>query len=71
VVTACDSVKEAFPFFPGKKVLHQSFADPSNVEGTEEEKLAAFCRTWDEIKAWLFAELPQFTQELGQENMEM
>jgi len=57
VVTVCDSAKEACPFFPGKKVIHRSFADPSDVEGTDEEKLAAFCRTRDEIQAWLSSEL--------------
>ncbi len=57
VVTVCDSAKETCPFFPGKKIIHQSFKDPSDAEGTEEEKLAAFCRTRDEIKAWLLQEL--------------
>lgn len=56
VVTVCDRAKETCPFFPGKKVIHKGFVDPSNVEGTDEEKLAAFCRTRDEIKAWLFRE---------------
>lgn len=59
VVTVCDRAKGACPFFPGKKVIHHSFHDPSDVEGTEEERLAAFCRTRDEIKAWL-------SQEFGQ-----
>ena len=65
VVTVCDSAKETCPFFPGKKVIHQSFADPSNVEGTNEEKLAAFCRTCDEIKAWLNTNLPRIAEELN------
>jgi arsenate reductase len=63
VVTVCDSAKAACPFFPGKKVIHQSFADPSNVEGTNKEKLAAFCRTRDEIKAWLDVALPRIQEE--------
>jgi len=53
VVTVCDSAREICPFFPGKKVIHKNFVDPSNVEGTDEEKLAAFCRTRDEINEWL------------------
>jgi arsenate reductase (thioredoxin) len=56
VVTVCDSARETCPFFPGKKIIHQSFRDPSNTEGTEKEKLAAFCHARDEIKAWIFGE---------------
>lgn len=65
VVTVCDSAKETCPFFPGKKVIHQSFVDPSNVVGTDEEKLAAFCRTRDEIKAWLDNTLPNLHKDLA------
>ncbi len=64
VVTVCDSAKEACPFFPGKKVIHHSFIDPSNAEGSDDDKRAAFCTTRDEIKAWLDEQLPQFVQEL-------
>jgi hypothetical protein len=46
-VTVVRQRKGNLPFFPGKKVIHQSFADPSNTEGTNQEKLAAFCRTRD------------------------
>lgn len=53
VVTVCDNAKETCPFFPGKKVVHKSFNDPSNTEGGEEKKLEAFRRTRDEIKVWL------------------
>ena len=65
VVTVCDSAKETCPFFPGKKVVHHSFVDPSNAQGSDAEKLAAFCRTRDEIKAWLDEHLPIFAQEPG------
>ena len=53
VVTVCDSAKEACPYFPGKKVIHQSFQDPSNMGNTEEEILGAFCKIRDEIKDWI------------------
>ncbi len=33
-------------------VVH-GFSDPSEVEGTEDEKIAAFRRSRDEIKAWI------------------
>ncbi len=35
------------------RYLDHPFDDPSEVEGTEEEKLAAFRRTRDEIKKWI------------------
>jgi arsenate reductase len=36
-----------------KNYIVHGFEDPSEVEGTEEEKLAAFRRTRDQIKAWI------------------
>lgn len=65
VVTVCDSARETCPFFPGRKVVHQSFVDPSNASGSEADKLAAFCQTRDEIKAWLDEQLPALTTELA------
>ena len=54
VVTVCDQAKEACPYFPGgKKIVHQSFADPSVLIGTEEEIIADFRRIRDEIKSWI------------------
>ena len=39
---------------PGaKRYLHYPFNDPSEVEGSDEEKLAAFRQTRDEIKTWI------------------
>jgi arsenate reductase len=39
---------------PGaKRYLHHPFTDPSEVEGSDEEKLAAFRRTRDDIKKWI------------------
>jgi arsenate reductase len=43
-----------------KRYLHRPFSDPSEVEGSDEEKLAAFRQTRDEIKKWIldyFADL--------------
>lgn len=54
VVTVCDSAKENCPFFPGAKAyIHMAFKDPSDFDGTDEEKLGAFAHTRDEIKQWL------------------
>jgi arsenate reductase len=36
-----------------KHYLHHGFSDPSEVEGTDEEKIAAFRRTRDDIKKWI------------------
>jgi len=39
---------------PGAKhYLHHGFDDPSEVEGSDEEKLNAFRRTRDDIKQWI------------------
>ena len=53
VVTVCDSAKEACPFFPGKQVMHKSFADPSKFEGTEEQIMQQVRKVRDEIKEWI------------------
>jgi arsenate reductase (thioredoxin) len=45
VITVCDEANEACPFFPGaKNRLHWSFEDPSQAEGSEDERLAVFPR---------------------------
>jgi arsenate reductase len=52
VVTVCDeSSAEKCPIFPGPtKRLHWSFADPSQVTGTNEEKLRRVREIRDEIR---------------------
>jgi len=43
-----------------KHYLHHGFSDPSEVDGSDEEKIAAFRRTRDDIKKWIldyFADL--------------
>ena len=43
VITVCDAAKEACPTIPGAKQLaHWSIDDPSEVEGTDDERLEAF-----------------------------
>jgi arsenate reductase (thioredoxin) len=53
VVTVCDSARENCPFFPGEKVLHQSFEDPSQFRGSEEEIMKGVRQVREEIKAWI------------------
>jgi protein-tyrosine-phosphatase len=43
IITVCDRAREVCPIFPGDPVqIHWSFPDPVEVEGTENERLAAF-----------------------------
>jgi len=54
VVTVCDSVTHACPFFPGAKtVLHAIFPDPSACTGTSDECLLQFRQVRDAIMAWI------------------
>ena len=46
VITVCDQARQACPVFPGvHETLHWGYEDPAAVEGTEEERLAAFRST--------------------------
>src|SRR5579864_7527895 len=52
VVTVCANAREKCPVFPATvKFVHWNLDDPAAVQGTGEEKLAAFRRTRDEIIA--------------------
>jgi len=46
VVTVCDRARQSCPVFAGShESLHWGLDDPAEVEGTEEQKLAAFRKT--------------------------
>lgn len=51
VITVCDNAAgEACPFWPGHPATaHWGYADPSNVQGSEEQRLEAFKQTLLEI----------------------
>ena len=52
VITVCDHARESCPVFPGAtERVHWSFDDPAAVEGSAEEREAAFRRVRDEIAA--------------------
>lgn len=54
VLTVCDNAKESCPIFPGQTVtIHHNFEDPAALEGSKEERLAAFRRIRDEIRDYL------------------
>ncbi len=60
VITVCDRARQTCPVFPGEhNSLHWGLDDPAEVEGTDEEKLAAFRRTRTEVATRLrpFVEL--------------
>ena len=50
VVTVCDSARDACPIFPSTERIHWSLEDPAAVEGSEEERLAAFRRIRDQLR---------------------
>jgi arsenate reductase len=62
VVTVCDNAAgEVCPLWPGHPVTaHWGFPDPAAVEGTDEQKRAAFAQTLRQIRArvQLFLSLP-------------
>jgi arsenate reductase len=54
VLTVCDNAKESCPIYPGHaNRLHHNFEDPAVVQGSEEERLTAFRKVRDEIRAYL------------------
>jgi arsenate reductase len=58
VVTVCDQANESCPVFPGARARrHWSIDAPSKVQGSEEERLAAFRRARDELRQHIEREL--------------
>lgn len=54
VITVCDRARETCPVFPGSEnTLHWGLDDPSEVEGSDAERLAAFRRTQLEVSTRL------------------
>jgi arsenate reductase len=60
LITVCGNAEERCPIFPGVATrLYWPFDDPAAVEGTDEEKLAAFRRVRDAIEARILAWLDE------------
>ena len=54
VVTLCDDTRESCPMFGGKaRLVHKSFEDPSFAKGSEEEIMAVFRKSRDDIRAFI------------------
>lgn len=52
IITVCDNARESCPVFPGNgERLHWPFEDPAAVEGSEDERLAAFRKVRNQIDA--------------------
>ena len=50
VITVCDRARQACPVFPGEhNSLHWGLDDPAEVQGSDDERLAAFQRTQVEL----------------------
>ncbi len=54
VLTVCDNAKGNCPYFPAKtKMIHHSFEDPAEVQGSEKSRLEAFRRVRNQINDYL------------------
>ena len=55
VATVCDNARKACPTFLCKtdNIIHNSFIDPANASGTQEEILPIYRKVRDEIKYWV------------------
>ena len=50
VITVCDNAKESCPVFPAKTLrMHWPFEDPAAVQGSDDERKAAFRKVRDQI----------------------
>jgi arsenate reductase len=53
-MTVCDNAKKVCPVFPGaKKNIHNTFTDPAEAKGTEEEILTIFRNVRAQIHNWI------------------
>ena len=58
VITVCDQAHDSCPVFPAARHRrHWSIDDPSGVQGSDEERLAAFRRARDDVRRRIETEL--------------
>jgi arsenate reductase (thioredoxin) len=66
VITVCDRARQVCPVFPGGgSRLHWGLADPSEVVGTDAQKLAAFRRTRAQVERRLGPFIKSARPDLG------
>ena len=69
IITVCDNAAgEVCPYWPGHPATaHWGFEDPAAVEGTDEEKRAAFGKIFNQIaeKITSFVGLPMHSLDHG------
>ena len=59
MITLCDRARATCPVFPGgSELLHWGLDDPTEVEGSDAVRRAAFDRTLKEISGRLHAFIP-------------
>ena len=64
VLTVCDNARENCPYFPaGTRLDHHAFFDPAAVTGSEEQRVDAFRKVRDEIRAFAPAYLESLKAE--------
>ena len=64
VITVCDDAAENCPLWLGKgSRVHIGFPDPARVEGDEEQKMAAFRRTREDIRTRVLGYLKDFPMD--------
>jgi arsenate reductase len=56
VFTVCDNAKEICPIYPkAKQMIHQSFPDPADATGTEQEQLRVYVEVRDQLSDYFKA----------------
>ncbi len=51
VFTVCDNAKEICPIYPhAKQLIHNSFLDPADAQGTEEEQLKVYAEVRNQLR---------------------
>jgi len=70
VVTLCDNAREQCPVFGGKtNLIHRAFEDPTFMQGSEKEVMAAFRKLRDEIEGFV-EKMPECLEEAAKEGRE-
>jgi len=67
IITVCDvAAEESCPYWPGHPlVTHWGIADPANVKGTREQKLAAFNETYRRLMSRITALVNLRIEQMG------